>query len=134
MTLRKADQDELIASTGMKPLDALVYSARNSLWTDVAWEEDTGEIIVVFGLANINDVGIPWLVMNPTFKKYKKLFQRHSKKIIKEMLGTFPFIFNYTDSRNVVHIHWLKYMGFKFNKERDQVFSGIPFKYFYMER
>ena len=37
---------------------------------------------------------------------------------VKEMEDKFPILFNYIDSRNKLHLTWLKWCGFKIIKER----------------
>jgi len=135
MTLRKADIEELKASSGLNNTwDALRYSVEYSTeWTEISYESDTKEIITVYGLGSMEGIGVPWLIANPKLNKYKKLLMRYSRKIIKEMLEQFPMIANYVDSRNTVHIHWLKRMGFMFVKE-DLIINDVPFKYFYKRR
>jgi hypothetical protein len=133
MNLRQADQDELRASTGMEPLDALIYSVNHSdRFVEIIWDDDTAEILGVFGLGSLNGNGIPWLVLSPNFKKYKRQLQRYAKTIIIEMQQAFSYLFNLVDSRNVVHIRWIKFMGFKFDDGKDMVWNGVAFRYFYM--
>lgn len=134
MTLRRADIRELKASTGMGTWDALKYSVQHSNeWTEIAYDSDTGEVLSVFGLASYQGAGIPWMVGSPSMLKHKNLLMRYSKKVIAEMLEIFPVIANYVDSRNTVHIRWLKHMGFKFNGFNYEL-DGVIFKYFYKER
>ncbi len=144
MTLRKADIDEMKAVTGLNNTWAALKSAvRNSTeWTEISYDDETGEIITLFGLGSfrsgavkpcLHSVGIPWMVASPNLYKHKKLFMRYSKKIIKEMLDQFPLIANYVDSRNTLHIRWLKHMGFKFTGELQEI-NGVMFKHFYMKR
>lgn len=133
--MRLADIEELRASTGIiNPLDALEYAIKFSTeWTEVCFDEDTGEIFTVFGLGKYEDFGIPWAVASPSIIKHQKAFMRYSKLIINKMLDQFPLIQNYVDSRNEVHIRWLKHMGFSFCG-RDLVVRGVRFKYFYKRR
>ena len=140
MKLRQADIDELRAGTGMNDAwSALKYSVENSTeWTEVCYDEDTNEIITVFGLAKIDDgygepIGVPWMMASPSLNYHRKVLIRYSRKVIKEMLEEFSLLANYVDSRNELHIHWLKFMGFEFNG-RDVIVNGVPFKYFYKRR
>lgn len=140
MSLRKADIEELKTATGFKnPIDSLRYSVAHSTeWTEVCQETDTGEIITIFGLGKTLDhfdepVGVPWMVASPSLIRYRKVLMRYSRKVVQEMLEQFPLLNNFVDSRNTVHIHWLKHMGFQF-AGKDLIIRGIPFKYFFKRR
>ena len=135
MTLRKADIDEMRAGTGFNdPWSALKYAVANSNeWTDICYYEETGEVITVYGLASNQGIGNPWMFASPKIRNHKKLLMVHSKKMIQRMHEQFETLCNYVDSRNVVHIHWLKHMGFKFTGE-DLMIGKIPFKFFYKLR
>lgn len=135
MTLRKADIEELRASTGIQDAWlALKYSVEHSTeWTEIGYYPDTGEVITVFGLSSHEDIGVPWMIGSPSMLKHKKLLMRYSVKIIKEMLTQFRVLANYVDSRNEVHIRWLKHMGFIFEGNPFTI-NGVPFLYFYKRR
>jgi len=136
MVLRQADIDEMRVSTGFsKPWDALKYSiAHSSEWTEACYNDETGEIIMVFGLGKAESFGVPWMVGSPSMKKHKKVLMRYAKKVIEQMLSEFNELINYVDSRNDQHIHWLKHMGFKFDESKDVCIGKIPFRYFYKRR
>lgn len=134
MTLRKADIEELMASTGKAPLEALKYAILHSNeFTEICTEEKTGEIINIFGLASFNGIGIPWMLASPNLIKYQKLLMQYSKRIIEEMLFLFPMLINQVDSRNEIHIRWIKHIGFKFSGI-ETTKNGVMFRQFYMER
>lgn len=135
MTIRQADVDELKAVTGYKDAwKALRHSVKYSLeWTEIAYDDETGEVLTVFGLSSVEDCGIPWMVSSPNMIKHKKLLMRYAKKVIKEMLKQFETLFNYVDARNELHIRWLKHMEFQFTG-RDLIINGVPFRFFYKRR
>ncbi len=134
MTLRKADIEELRAATGKDTWAALKCCVMHSNeFTDVCLERETGEIITIFGLASNGGIGIPWMLASPLILKYQKLLMRYSKLIIKEMLEMFPLLINQVDSRNEVHVRWIKHMGFKFDGVETTI-NRVLFKQFYMER
>lgn len=143
MTLRSADTDELRAATGIKNTwVALKYCVQQSSeWIEIGYHPDTGEIITIFGLSKTLDhfeediiIGVPWMMASPNLIKHKKLLMRYSKKVIGEMLDQFPYLANYVDSRNVVHINWLKRMGFKLPEGMTIKINKVKFQYFYKER
>ncbi len=136
MALREADKNELRAATGKEPLVALEFALKHSNeFTDISYEDKTGEIINIFGLASAQGIGIPWMMASPSLTKlkYQRLLMAYSKRIIDEMLFMFPMLVNHVDSRNELHIRWLKFMGFEFNGI-EYTINRIPFKQFFMER
>ena len=135
LTLRKADANELKAATGLNnPLAALKSCVLHSTeWTEIGYDDETGVVHCLFGLSSAGGIGIPWMVASPLLRQHKKLFIRYSKKVITEMFSQFDILCNYVDSRNTLHIHWLKHMGFVFEGE-DIKLSGVPFKYFYLRK
>lgn len=135
MTLRNADIAELRTSTGIENTwTSLKYAVLNSNeWTEICYDDKTGEVLAVFGLASWADMGLPWMVASPNLKKHRKLLMRYSKEVIQEMLNQFDTLNNYVDSRNVLHIRWLKHMGFSFTG-KPLMIRGVPFLYFYKRR
>jgi len=133
--LRQADIDELYAATGLPPLAAIGFildSKCSNGWAEIAYEFDTKEILSMFGLNKVNglNAGIPWMIASPNIIKYKKILMRYSKKVIEKMLKEVPILYNYVDNRNVVHIHWLKHMGFTIDNH-SMLLRGVKFQYFY---
>lgn len=136
MVLRKADADEMRASTGLKDTGAalklcLQYSTE---WTEVCIDMDTGKVICAFGLGRQADNGVPWMLGTNEMLNHKKVIMRYGRKVVADMLAEFPQLNNYVDHRNTTHIRWLKHMGFKFDYDRAVVLNGYRFDYFYMER
>jgi hypothetical protein len=133
--LRQADIDELRAATGIEnPLVALkVIMSYPFGWIEVAFVEETNEILTMFGLKIEMDCGMPWMIASPSILKHKMLLMRHSKKVIKRMLKQVPLLCNYVDTRNTVHLQWLKRMKFCFTGECFTI-REVPFKFFYLTR
>lgn len=111
--LRQSDKDEIKASTGDTPEDALLISLACSpkSW---AWLHD-GEVIAVFGVAahpHDPTKGIPWLLGSPEVEKHKVFFLRTCGAYIDEMLDEYPVLENWVDCRNTASIQWLAWCGF----------------------
>lgn len=111
--LRKGDLDEIKASSGLDPEDALLLSVATSprSW---AWVHD-GEVIALFGVGAAYGrpgVGVPWLLGSPEVEKHKIYFVRNSRRHIAEMLKVFPYLENHVDCRNTPSIQWLAWCGF----------------------
>lgn len=131
--LRKEDKAELLAATGLKnPKAAVKRCIRQSTeWTEATIDLDTGELVMLHGLASYQDVGIPWMIASPVMYRHRKVLLRYSHKAISEMFTKFSVLANYVDARNEAHIVWLKRMGFKFDDKQDTVMNGFKFLYFY---
>jgi len=111
--MRKADIDEVRASSGETPLEALIQSIAMSpmSW---AWKVD-GRVIAIFGVAphpNSPAVGIPWLLGCPEVEQQKIHFLRQCRGYLKQMLDAFPVLTNYVDCRHTASIQWLSWCGF----------------------
>ena len=65
-------------------------------------------------------------------KKIKIKFLKECKSRVEEMQDKFPVLFNYIDSRNKLHLSWLKWCGFKIINEK--TFNDVLFYGFYKEK
>ena len=65
-------------------------------------------------------------------KKIKIKFLRECKNRVEEMSDRFPVLFNYIDSRNKLHLTWLKWCGFKIINEK--TFNDVLFYGFLKEK
>ena len=93
------------------------------------------EIAGIYGVvASLDDkkIGSPFLLCTPKIKKIKIKFLKECKNRVKEMEDKFPILFNYIDSRNKLHLTWLKWCGFKIINEK--MFNKVLFYGFYKEK
>jgi hypothetical protein len=75
----------------------------------------------VYGLVKSPDnkrAACPYLLCTNELYKIKKTFIKGCKQRVDEMLFKFPILFNYIDSRNQVHLQWIKYCGFNLIHEK----------------
>jgi hypothetical protein len=134
MQLRKADQRELRASTGMPWFQALRQCVEDSkVWTKLAFS-DAGRPMMLFGLNKHQGMGIPWMVATDEIFDYKIKLLREGIRIVDGMLEEFPILCNSVDTRNKVHIEWLKWMGFQFPDGAIVWIRGVPFQHFFKKR
>lgn len=114
--LRKADIDELKASTGGDPLELLVEAvlypgALSRAFLDPA----DGSVAGMFGVAPVDEkAGSVWLVSTYAVERYPLRFLRRCKRFLPKLHAYRPLLFNYVDARNTVHLTWLKWLGFSF--------------------
>ena len=113
--LRFEDKREILSTAGMLPYTALYYSYLKSaiVFTIV---NDKKEPVGIFGVAVS---GAIWLLATDKLKEIQFAFLKENKKVIDFLNTKYKILWNYVDSRNSLHIKWLKWCGFKFiNKKK----------------
>ena len=127
---REEDRNEALAGTGVPLRYALMEGIRHSLptcWTTLA----RGEPHVIAGVGPHGDkpgVGLVWMVGSNVIESHPKLFHFHSLQLLKKMHNNYPTLSNVADTRNIVHIFWLRRLGFKFTKLHPEWGPlGLPF-------
>lgn len=129
--MRKADRDEVAASSGMTPLAALSFSYRNSRDAYVVLIDGRPEMI--FGVGDINllgGVGAPWLLGTNAVWRIRKEFIAQSRRWLRQLFSHYTLLQNVVDCRNRKSIRWLGWLGFRFTKPFNV--NGHPFMLFEM--
>lgn len=96
-----------------------------------------GDIIGIFGVRTasvINRVGTPWLLGSDLITTVPFEFLAQSKEYIEKLKVGYTLLQNYVDVENRVSIRWLRWLGFKIDK--NAVPYGLtqkPFRRFTME-
>lgn len=132
--MRKADQEEVWASSQLRPRDALIESWEVSSHCTVAtWD---GVPVAVFGLATHSfkpGEGVPWLLATDKIDEVAVSFVKESRKVIDLMQEKCRYLSNYVHCKNRKSIRWLKAMGFTVSVNREK-FGPVneEFYYFYM--
>lgn len=111
--LRKHDVDEVWASHGLTPLEALVKSQINSSESHTIIASD-GEVIGMFGCVDDGAVGIPWLLASDRLPEVAREFLPESRKWVEKINQDYLVLTNYVDVRNTSAKRWLKWLGFRF--------------------
>lgn len=116
-SLRFRDVRELQDLWGLTPMEGLRISLESSLKTYIIYENEIPQ--GYFGLGRGTTFGVthPWMLSSEVVSEYPILLCRYGRTIIKEWLFEFPILTNLIDSRNDLHISWLKSIGFKFIKD-----------------
>ena len=125
--LRYEDKQEILASVGMIPLDALLFSYSNSdlVFTIVSPKD---EPVAIFGVGGLeNGVGGVWLLATDNLKDIKFAFLKENKKVINFLNTKYKILWNFVDCRNSLHIKWLKWCGFKFINKQKRGVLNKPF-------
>lgn len=116
--LREEDIQELYASSGMSPLEALLQGL--SLSKPHAWalgDSGTGEPYLMGGVRPAgNGIGIVWLLGSPEIEKHALTFQREAKNMILRIWegNEYRALCNVVSADNRKAIEWLSRLGFTF--------------------
>ena len=117
--LREADKQECMATLGLPPEVALPLSFENDndSWAMV---NDAGEPFGLFGVDPIDQhdyFGLIWMVSTPELFSNRKELIRLSPLMIDALHKDHELLGNHVDKRNVSHIRYLKWLGFKMLRE-----------------
>ncbi len=125
--LRTADETELrTASSGAEPLETLLEGYRLSDPCLVAAAPD-GLPCVLFGAVPSGKWGRVWLVATREIEHRSNTFLRNSKKWVRFFSLLYPVLFNVVDSRNILHLAWLRWAGFELTTSPPVQINGVPF-------
>lgn len=133
--LRKADVDEIWASTHLGPMEALVMSRKASpiCQTVVRGKEP----IAIFGCAPEPErplVAGVWFLATDELSKIRHSFLRGSRECVQRMLKEYPLLYNWVDARNTESIRWLKWCGATLEDAKPFGPEGLPFHFFSIKR
>lgn len=131
-TMRKEDREEVMASSGSLPLEAIEHSISLSNMSKAIVID--GEVIGIMGVnpvSVIGNVGCFWWLSSDNLDKYKLSFMKLLRDNQKELFGikdSFGFLMNYVDARYDKSIKWLKWLGFYVSQETiPHGKAGLPF-------
>lgn len=131
--IRLDDEEELWASVGMSPSDALGMSLAESAlsWTGTI----DGVPVCMFGVAEFSEgKGRPWMIGTDHLNRYPFIFLSHCRGCLDQMLEHYPYLENYADQRNTRALAWLRWLGFTFDDPEPMGPFGLPFIRFEMRR
>jgi hypothetical protein len=140
--LRKEDRDEVFAINGCSPRQALLDGFKLS---DECWTIVHNEVVIgMFGVAPLEEgVGAIWLLASDDLPKARWEFLKKTRPWITYFLTKYKTLTNMVDSRNSVHVKWIKWAGFQiigealnigpekvtflhFSKQRDHACVTLP--------
>jgi len=115
--MRQADKDEVWASGGYMPEEALRMSYRASEPCFAAVNGD--EPVTMFGVAPLTDnVGAIWLLGTDAITdKIPISFLRWSRRFLPFLMEPYDMVCNQVYAGNTVHIKWIRWLGFSFIRE-----------------
>ena len=110
--MRPADAEEVHASSGFSPEEALRFAVRESriLW---CLEDEEGPVSL-FGMAEVEPgVGSPWYLANTRHDRHRRYFARHTHDVLRVMHNFYPTLVQRVDARHHDSISWLLWAGFE---------------------
>jgi len=121
--MRKADVEEVWASSRLRPLEALTYSALVSRNPRTGMAD--GEVLCIFGVADNGSIlggaeHAPWMLATDALPKHALPFLKASHDYIAELRQDYAYLRNHVDARNTLAIRWLRWLGF-------DILASIPF-------
>lgn len=122
--MREADRQECRAAAGMSPGLALFLSTQYAEECHTMVAPD-GEPVGLCGLTagqSPEDKQV-WMLGTNGLLKHKHTFLTESRKWFEDRARRF-ILWNYVDSRNAVHIRWLKWLGVQFIGSKTSPFTG----------
>jgi hypothetical protein len=124
---------EVLLSSG----DATVAPLLRSLAvSEEAWVAvgESGEVFGIYGVANVEGMGSPWMVATPEVYRYSKELVRDGREWIKTILPRYPMLFNFVHAENTKSIAWLRKLGFTIGELVPEFGAGkAPFYFFHQE-
>lgn len=115
--MRPEDVREIRDVSGATPMDALIQGRHtsNPCWTIT--HPKTAYPVAILGVVPDGlDLGCVWMLGTPELATMPKMFLKHCKVGLGELLKRYHILHNYADCRNIVHLRWLRWMGFQFNE------------------
>lgn len=125
--LRAADADELRAN-GREPLAGLRRAAAVSAQLS-AITEPCGRPLALFGFVDLgNGAACPWLLgSDDLVDRHRGWFIRNSQTIVRSGDHRWGHFWNRVDARNILHIRWLRWVGFGVGPAAPHGPYGLPF-------
>jgi hypothetical protein len=111
--LRQADKDEIEASSGFPPDEALGYSLGCS---DLVWGLFVdGKVHALWGVAEVGPrEGCVWLLGSDYFADpdNASYLARKSRHYVSEMKRSYDCLWNWVSAHNLLACHWIQWCGF----------------------
>jgi hypothetical protein len=128
--LRSEDAQEVLASHGHTPGQALAYSFSDAeLAISVIHR---GYPVAIFGITKTPnpEFATVWFLATCGLTDMWFTFLRLSRGFIGLMLQDYRALYNFVDARNAKSVRWLAWCGAKFDEPKPYGVAGLPFMYF----
>ena len=129
--MRKQDADEVKASHGYLPRQALKVSVEQSVKSTVILYKERPLAIFGYGKLAPGD-GRPWMLSSEDVVFHPKAALIYGRQGVSEMLQDCDYLANYVSESNLLSKKWLKKLGFTLSPAESYGIHGEKFHYFYM--
>lgn len=129
--MRRADRDEVWASGGRSPREAL---ERSLALSSHAWAGWIGtEPAAIFGVgpsALVGGFGVPWFLGAEVLERHPRPLLSMSRVWLDRIAALYPHLENYVDARNGRALRWLRRLGFTIHPAAPHGVARMPFHRF----
>ena len=130
--VRAVEAREVAASSGEKVEAALLRELARS---DSAWSWVIGDdVACMFGIVrshNMLDIAsYPWFLSTPLVEVHARPFARACKALLPELLARHPRLSGMVDSRHVLSVRWLQWLGARLDAPQPWGVEGALFHHF----
>lgn len=133
--LRQADRDEVFASHGLSPEEALPLALNMSTHAWAGCLDD--RVVCLFGVSPISMLtgkGSPWFLASPEIEDHQIAFLRRNRPYVRFMSHVYPLLENHVDARNRKSMKWLRWLGFNLFPAEPWGYQQLPFHRFELRK
>ena len=130
-TIRPADAEEILASSGLPPYDAIYESMKMCKNSCALFLH--GELAAIFGVVRAHSereggvFGIVWAITATPVDKHPKDFWRASQALVAEYHKEYGMLANMVDARYSAALRWLARLGFTIHPTQPHGPNKMPF-------
>lgn len=131
--LKNIRPDDLREVTALRS-EPLLPLLKQGIWTSKPCFtacSSSEEVILVFGVVPYPqepDIGVVWLLGTDLMDHFHYRFIRESRYWLSQLYGDqFQVLWNIADKRNTLHLRWLDWLGFEFQREVPAGINNEPF-------
>ncbi len=128
--MRQADVDEVMASHGYTPIEALEAGVNQS---EVAWAGFlNGDLVGLFGISRrpfLSTTAVPWLLTGVGVEKHPRAFWKACRVIVADWREQFAGVEmeQFVDARHERALRWAARLGFHVEPAMPFGAAGLPF-------
>lgn len=124
--MRFEDKREVATMSGHTPEQSLCLAYLSSGIDCRSIIDSYGRVVGMYGASQVDtNVGQVWMLGSKGLLKISREFLRQSKIEVNKMNTKYNLLCNFIDSRNEIHIRWIRWCGFKIIGEK--MFNSVKF-------
>jgi hypothetical protein len=127
--MRREDADEVEATGGFTPLEAILTSMR---YSEEAWTATfDGEVAAMYGVARLaRRNGAAWLLTSDLVERHAKTFWKACCRELPKLFERWDVLANAIDQRHEKAVRWARRLGFFLFPAEPYGAAGLPFHMF----